>query len=115
MAIGGDLRLGGNQIASLPASMGTMTIEGDLWLDNNQIASLPASIGTMPIGGDLYLGYNPGSQSWPKTIARKQWKKFLFWINIAQGATLCSRNAQTVASPILLHVLFISVRFAFSL
>ena len=51
-----------------------MEIGGNLVLSTNKLNALPATFGNITVGGDMYLGPNPGSSTWPKTIAGKQWK-----------------------------------------
>ena len=56
--MGGNLYLENNQLSSLPASFGSITVGGILCLDHNQLSSLPDSFGSITVGRDLRLNDN---------------------------------------------------------
>ena len=66
LTVGGRLYLDYNNLATLPASFGSLTVGGGtLSLGDNNLATLPASFGDLKVGGGVYLSGNPVAVSRP--------------------------------------------------
>jgi len=58
VVINGNFSCSGNQLTSLPDSIGNMTVGGNFYCSENQLTSLPDSIGNMTVGGNFSCSYN---------------------------------------------------------
>jgi len=57
--LGGNKYLGGNQLTTLPKSIGNLNNLNELYLENNQLTTLPDSIENLTNLTHLYLNDNP--------------------------------------------------------